>query len=72
MEYRVSNTIEKVKCCAMAVNGEFCVTGSLDHRLIIWNIVDGKIQHRLKGNTHAVIGRCIDILAFIHIPNELN
>ena len=67
MEYSVSNTIEKVYCCAMAVNAEFCVTGSEDKTLIIWNIVDGKIRHQLKGHNSVVIGRCIDILLTLYI-----
>ena len=55
VEYSVSNTIGKVECCAIAVNGEYCVTGSYDGTLIVWNVLDGQIRHKLKGHTYPVI-----------------
>ena len=49
----------------MDVKGQFCVTGSEDMSLIIWNVLDGKIRHQLK-DTNRVIGRCIAIVLTLY------
>lgn len=44
---------DTVKCCDMAPN-EWCVTGSTDQTLRVWNVSDGACQAVLKGHAAEV------------------
>lgn len=49
-----------VRCVAALPNGKQAISGSDDHTLILWNLVDGKIIRSFKGHSRGV--NCVAVL----------